>query len=157
MIKVNREDCSPYEASPLWKVIASRVSWERVPSQLVMLVALLSLGCRVDIDVCRSIMPVTGDGTKIVRHADGNALCTCTTEGVAVSAEPVRDGIFGWKRGHLWIDNVEVTEHDFYVRLEEAKAEKRIEATAAATKRFATHVGAAARGILKGMVDSVTK
>jgi hypothetical protein len=94
---------------------------------VVLAAALLAAGCGVKLDQCRALLPVAGEPVALVKTPAGKMGCSCLTEDVVVVVQPERDGLFGWKRGQIWIDGTPVSESEFATKLTEAKTRHRVQ------------------------------
>ena len=112
---------------------------------LVAVVALLAAGC-LKVERCPSLLPVAGEQVSLVTTPAGKSGCKCVTDDVTVVVQPERDGLFGWKRGQIWVDGVPVSEADFQTKLTEAK-----------TRRAVQGVLDKATAIGKGLIDAIKK
>lgn len=113
-------------------------------------------GCTPNIEDCRAVLPVAGE-VSVVTTPTGQPGCSCVTEGVTVVVQPVRKGLFGWKRGAIWVEGTPTSEAEFPSRLENARLQKRVEDAT-------THVMSAAQVALekaaaatRGLVDGLTR
>jgi hypothetical protein len=112
---------------------------------VVVLVVLLAAGC-LKVEHCASLLPVAGEQVALVTTPAGKTGCKCVSDGVTVVVQPERDGLFGWKRGQIWVDGAPVSEAEFQDKLAEAK-----------TKHAVNGVIDKARAIGKGVLDAIRK
>ena len=112
---------------------------------IVAVVALLAAGC-LKVEQCPSLLPVAGEQVSLVTTPAGKSGCKCVTDDVTVIVQPERDGLFGWKRGQIWVDGAPVSEANFQTKLTEAK-----------TRRAVQGVLDKATAIGKGLIDAIKK
>lgn len=112
---------------------------------LVALVALLAAGC-LKVEHCPSLLPVSGEKVALVTTPAGKTGCQCVSDDVTVVVQPQRDGLFGWKRGQIWVDGAPVSEAEFQNKLAEAK-----------TKHAVQGVIDKATAVGKGLLDAIRK
>ncbi len=112
---------------------------------VVALVALLAAGC-LKVENCSSLLPVAGEQVALVTTPAGKTGCKCVSDDVTVVVQPERDGLFGWKRGQIWVDGAPVGEAEFQNKLAEAK-----------TKHAVNGAIDKARAIGKGLLDAIRK
>ena len=112
---------------------------------IVALVALLAAGC-LKVENCPSLLPVAGEKVSLVTTPAGKTGCKCVSDDVTVVVQPERDGLFGWKRGQIWVDGAPVSEAEFQNKLAEAK-----------TKHAVKDVIDKARAVGKGLLDAIRK
>lgn len=112
---------------------------------IVAVVALLVVGC-LKVEQCPSLLPVAGEQVALVKTPAGKTGCQCVSDGVTVIVQPQRDGLFGWKRGPIWVDGAPVSEAEFQDKLAEAK-----------TKHAVQGVIDKARAIGKGLLEGIKK
>ena len=111
----------------------------------VPLVVLLAAGC-LKVEQCPSLLPVAGEQVSLVTTPAGKSGCKCVSDGVTVVVQPERSGLFGWKRGQIWVDGAPVSEADFETKLAEAK-----------TRNAVKGVLDKATAIGKGLIDAIRK
>jgi hypothetical protein len=111
----------------------------------VLVLVLFAAGC-FKVEQCSKLLPVQGEQVSLITTPAGKTGCKCVTDGVQVVVQPKRDGLFGWKRGQIWIDGAPVAEADFENRLAEAK-----------TKAAVKGVLDRATAIGKGFLDAIRK
>jgi hypothetical protein len=112
---------------------------------IIALVALLAAGC-LKVEHCPALLPVAGEQVALVTTPAGKTGCKCVTDDVTVVVQPERDGLFGWKRGQIWVDGAPVSEADLQNKLAEAK-----------TKHAVNGAIDKARAIGKGLLDAIRK
>jgi hypothetical protein len=112
---------------------------------VVVLIALLAAGC-LKVEHCASLLPVAGEQVALVTTPAGKTGCKCVSDDVTVVVQPERDGLFGWKRGQIWVDGAPVNEAEFGDKLAEAK-----------TKHAVKGVIDKATAIGKGLIDAIRK
>jgi hypothetical protein len=111
----------------------------------ILVFALFAAGC-LKVEQCPKLLPVAGEKVSLVTTPVGKTGCKCMSDGAMVVVQPERAGLFGWKRGQIWIDGAPVTEAEFENKLAEAKAKHAVES---AIDR-ATAIG-------KGFLDAIRK
>ncbi len=102
-------------------------------------------------------MPVVSEPVALVATPGGQTGCTCTVDGVKVTVLPVRDGLFGWKRGQIWIEDAPVEEADFTTKLDDAKLRKRAELAAEQSRDAVQRAVDKANAVAKGLRDAFRK
>jgi len=112
---------------------------------IVAVVALLAAGC-LKVEQCPSLLPVAGEQVSLVTTPAAKSGCKCVTDDVIVVVQPERDGLFGWKRGQIWVDGAPVSESEFQNKLAEAK-----------TRHAVKGVLDKATAIGKGLIDAIKK
>jgi hypothetical protein len=112
---------------------------------IVAVVALLAAGC-LKVEQCPSLLPVAGEQVALVTTPTGKSGCKCVTDGVTVIVQPERDGLFGWKRGQIWVDGAPVSEAELQTKLTEAK-----------TRHAVQGVLDKATAIGKSLIDAIKK
>ena len=113
--------------------------------RLLLVLVLFAAGC-LKVEQCPKLLPVAGEQVSLVTTPVGKTGCKCVTEGVMVVVQPERAGLFGWKRGQIWIDGAPVSEAEFENKLAQAKTEHAVKG--ALDK--ATAIG-------KGFLDAIKK
>jgi hypothetical protein len=114
-------------------------------SRWPLILVLFAAAC-LKVEQCPKLLPVQGEQVSLITTPAGKTGCKCMTDGVQVVVQPERDGLFGWKRGQIWLDGAPVSEAEFENKLAEAK-------TKAAVKSAldkATAIG-------KGFLDAIRK
>ena len=113
--------------------------------RIAIVIALFAAGC-LKVEQCPSLLPVAGEQISVVTTPTGKSGCKCVADDVVIVVQPERDGLFGWKRGAIWIDGAPVSEADFQTKLVEAKTAHRVNR---AIDR--------AKAIRKGFLDAIRK
>ncbi len=113
--------------------------------RFVIVIALFAAGC-LKVEQCPSLLPVEGEQVSLVTTPAGKTGCRCVADDVPVVVQPERDGLFGWKRGQIWVDGTPVSEADVRTKLVEAKTEHRVNR---AIDR--------AKALRKGLLDAIRK
>lgn len=114
-------------------------------SRLALVLLLFAAGC-LKVEQCPKLLPVQGEQVSLITTPAGKTGCKCMSDGVQVVVQPERDGLFGWKRGQIWIDGAPVSEAEFQDKLAEAK-----------TKAAVKGVLDRATSIGKGFLDAIRK
>lgn len=121
---------------------------------ILLLGTVLVVGCGPSVETCRSVLPVAGEVT-LGATPTGQPGCACMTEGIKVVVELERSGLFGWKRGTIWIDGALVSEGEFANKLQQAKTRHEVEAAVVRAREtmrvVGEHAAAATRGFLEGL------
>jgi hypothetical protein len=112
---------------------------------LIPVIALLAAGC-LKVEQCPSLLPVAGEQVSLVTTPAGKSGCKCVSDDVTVVVQPERSGLFGWKRGQIWVDGAPVSEAEFQNKLAEAK-----------TRHAVQGVLDKATAIGKGLIDAIRK
>jgi hypothetical protein len=113
--------------------------------RFLLVFVVFAAGC-LKVEQCPKLLPVAGEQVSLVTTPAGKTGCKCVTDGVQVVVQPERDGLFGRKRGQIWIDGAPVSEADFENKLAEAKAKAAVKGVL----DKATAIG-------KGLIDAIGK
>lgn len=114
-------------------------------ARLLLVFVLFAAGC-LKVEQCPKLLPAAGEQVSLITTPAGKTGCKCVTDGVQVVVQPERSGLFGWKRGQIWIDGAPVSEAEFENKLAEAK-----------TKAAVKGVLDKATAIGKGFLDAIGK